>query len=169
QVLEESNLQTSDKVEVVPTSMVATYDKNGKSRDGEQDDAMESGSRKVHILINNGRTNSFVQPGVVKRMHLPIIESMRLDQGEVLEGLQHEQGLLLFQGRYFIGSRSKLKEFLLSEFHDTPSAGHGGSKKKIRDEIQRRKWDPGIKIFFRHHLEGKVVVKEWGMIHPQFE
>ncbi|GJW28274.1 hypothetical protein Tco_0045149 [Tanacetum coccineum] len=173
--------------------MVATCDKNGKSGDGEQDDAMESGdisilnswvgqgsprsfqlwdtlgSRKVHILINNGRTNSFVQPGVVKRMHLPIIESTRLDQGEVLEGLQHEQGLKLFQGRYFIGARSKLKEFLLSEFHNTPSAGHGGSKKKIRDEIQRRKWDPGIKIFFRHHLEGKVVVNEWGMIHPRFE
>ncbi|GJT03942.1 hypothetical protein Tco_0838404 [Tanacetum coccineum] len=30
----------------------------------------------------------------------------------------------------------------------------------------KRIWDPGIKIFFRHHLEDKVIVKEWGMIHP---
>ncbi|GJW53475.1 hypothetical protein Tco_0097560 [Tanacetum coccineum] len=163
QVLEESNLQTSNKVEVVPTSMVATYDEYGESGHGEQDDAMESGdisilnswvgqgsprslqlwdtlgSGKVHILINNVRPNTFVQPGVMERMHFTIIESTRLDQGEVLEGLQHEQGLLLFRGRYFIGARSKLKEVLLSEFHYTPSAGHGGSKKKIRDEIQRRK------------------------------
>ncbi|GKD52734.1 hypothetical protein Tco_1281710 [Tanacetum coccineum] len=33
-------------------------------------------------------------------------------------------------------------------------------------KMQRRIWDPGIKIYFRHHLEDKVVVKEWGMIHP---
>ncbi|GJZ20378.1 hypothetical protein Tco_0556968 [Tanacetum coccineum] len=31
-------------------------------------------------------------------------------------------------------------------------------------KIQRRLWDPGIKIFFRHHLEDNVVVKEWRMI-----
>ncbi|GJZ33731.1 hypothetical protein Tco_0579167 [Tanacetum coccineum] len=31
-------------------------------------------------------------------------------------------------------------------------------------KIQRRLWDPGIKIFFGHHLKDKVVVKEWGMI-----
>nr|GEW61306.1 hypothetical protein [Tanacetum cinerariifolium] len=33
---------------------------------------------------------------------------------------------------------------------------------------RRGVWDPGIKIYFRHHLEDKVVVKEWGMIRPQF-
>ncbi|GKD59190.1 reverse transcriptase domain-containing protein [Tanacetum coccineum] len=33
-----------------------------------------------------------------------------LDQGEVLEGFQREQGLLLLRGRYFIGAQSKLKE-----------------------------------------------------------
>nr|GFA88602.1 Ty3/gypsy retrotransposon protein [Tanacetum cinerariifolium] len=54
-----------------------------------------------------------------------------LDQGEVLEGFQREQGLLLFRGRYFIGAQSMLKEVLLSEFHDTPSASHGGSKKML--------------------------------------
>ncbi|GJX57797.1 hypothetical protein Tco_0287694 [Tanacetum coccineum] len=34
--------------------------------------------------------------------------------------------------------------------------------------IQGRIWDPGIKIYLRHHLEDKVVVKEWGMIRPWF-
>ncbi|GKC58969.1 hypothetical protein Tco_1086567 [Tanacetum coccineum] len=34
-------------------------------------------------------------------------------------------------------------------------------KKKMKAEIQRRIWNPGIKIiFFRHHLEDKVVSKE---------
>ncbi|GJW89820.1 hypothetical protein Tco_0167373 [Tanacetum coccineum] len=76
QVLEESNLHTSDKVEVIPTSMVTTYDEHGESGDGEQDNAMKSGD--ISIL------NSW--PGVVGCMHLPIIESTLLDQGEVLEG-----------------------------------------------------------------------------------
>ncbi|GJV89093.1 hypothetical protein Tco_1533031, partial [Tanacetum coccineum] len=47
QVLEESTLHTSDKVEVVPTSMVATYDEHGESGDGEHDDAIESGNISI--------------------------------------------------------------------------------------------------------------------------
>ncbi|GJX84144.1 hypothetical protein Tco_0333625 [Tanacetum coccineum] len=31
-------------------------------------------------------------------------------------------------------------------------------------KIQRRIWDPGIKIFFRQHLEDKVILKGWGVI-----
>ncbi|GJY37457.1 hypothetical protein Tco_0422835 [Tanacetum coccineum] len=34
--------------------------------------------------------------------------------------------------------------------------------------MQRRLWDPRINISSRQHLEGKVVVNEWGMIHPRF-
>ncbi|GJZ58467.1 hypothetical protein Tco_0613961 [Tanacetum coccineum] len=41
-------------------------------------------------------------------------------------------------------------------------------KKKMKAAMQRRLWDPRIKIYFRHHLEDKVVVKEWGMIRPRF-
>nr|GEX73643.1 hypothetical protein [Tanacetum cinerariifolium] len=37
-------------------------------------------------------------------------------------------------------------------------------KKKMKAAMQRRLWDPGIQKKIRHHLEGKVVVKEWGMI-----
>ncbi|GKE04650.1 hypothetical protein Tco_1396668, partial [Tanacetum coccineum] len=60
----------------------------------------------------------------------------------------------------------RARRWFCSVFNMEQDLGHGGSKKKIRDEIQRRKWDPGIKIFFRYHLEGKVIVKEWGMIRP---
>nr|GEX61192.1 hypothetical protein [Tanacetum cinerariifolium] len=35
-----------------------------------------------------------------------------------------------------------------------------------RDSGRSKIWDPGIKIHFRHHLEDKVAVKEWGMIRP---
>ncbi|GKA43575.1 reverse transcriptase [Tanacetum coccineum] len=69
-----------------------------------------------------------------KVTHDYLIKTMEftwLDQGKVLEGFQREQGLLLFQGRYFIGAQSKLKEVLLSEFLDTLSAGHEGSKKML--------------------------------------
>ena len=55
----------------------------------------------------------------------------RLDKGEVLDGFRRAHGLLLFRGRYFHGLESKLKELLLSEFHNTPSADHGGSKKML--------------------------------------
>ncbi|GKB38340.1 hypothetical protein Tco_0883282 [Tanacetum coccineum] len=38
-------------------------------------------------------------------------------------------------------------------------------KKKMKAEIQKRTWNPGIKInFFRHHLEDKVVSKEWRVL-----
>nr|GEW91567.1 NDR1/HIN1-like protein 6 [Tanacetum cinerariifolium] len=36
-----------------------------------------------------------------------------------------------------------------------------------RDYGRIRIWDLGIKIYFRHHLEDKVVVKEWGMIRSR--
>ncbi|GKD64319.1 hypothetical protein Tco_1306427 [Tanacetum coccineum] len=32
--------------------------------------------------------------------------------------------------------------------------------------LQLKTWDPGIKIFFRQHLEDKVVPKEWGVLRP---
>ncbi|GJR16406.1 retrotransposon-related protein [Tanacetum coccineum] len=35
--------------------------------------------------------------------------------------------------------------------------------------MQRRIWDPGINISSRQHLEGKVIMKEWGMIHQRFK
>nr|GEV75971.1 retrovirus-related Pol polyprotein from transposon TNT 1-94 [Tanacetum cinerariifolium] len=40
-----------------------------------------------------------------------------------------------------------------------------GSRRQ--DSGKSRISDPRIKIHFRHHLEDKVVVKEWGMIRPR--
>ncbi|GJU89085.1 ty3-gypsy retrotransposon protein [Tanacetum coccineum] len=55
----------------------------------------------------------------------------RIDSNEVMEGFRREQGLLLFRDRYYVGAESKLKELLLSEFQDTPMAGHSGVKKML--------------------------------------
>ncbi|GKB19997.1 hypothetical protein Tco_0853920 [Tanacetum coccineum] len=43
---------------------------------------------------------------------------------------------------------------------------NSGSERRICGRI--RIWDPGITSFSRHHLEGKVDSKEWGMIRPGF-
>nr|GEV29553.1 hypothetical protein [Tanacetum cinerariifolium] len=48
---------------------------------------------------------------------------------KALDGFWHEHGIILFRDRYFIGAESKLKELLLSEFHNTSMAGHSGVKK----------------------------------------
>ncbi|GJY11691.1 ty3-gypsy retrotransposon protein [Tanacetum coccineum] len=55
----------------------------------------------------------------------------KIDQGEELVGFRHEQGLLIYQDRYYIGAESKLKRAMLLEFHNTPSMGHGGIKKML--------------------------------------
>nr|GEY72706.1 Ty3/gypsy retrotransposon protein [Tanacetum cinerariifolium] len=55
----------------------------------------------------------------------------QLDTGSGPDGFQQEQGLLIFRNRYYVGTESKLKALLLREFHDTPSAGHGGVKKML--------------------------------------
>ncbi|GJS49281.1 ty3-gypsy retrotransposon protein [Tanacetum coccineum] len=55
----------------------------------------------------------------------------KIDQREELIGFRREQGLLIYQDRYYIGAESKLKRALMSEFHDTPSAGHGEIKKML--------------------------------------
>nr|GEZ30571.1 hypothetical protein [Tanacetum cinerariifolium] len=55
----------------------------------------------------------------------------RLDRGEQLQGFHHKQGLLLYQGHYYIGAESKLKDILLAEFYNMPSVVHGGIKKML--------------------------------------
>ncbi|GJX09473.1 ty3-gypsy retrotransposon protein [Tanacetum coccineum] len=55
----------------------------------------------------------------------------QLDQGTAADGFRRQEGLIIFQDRYFIGEESKLKPLLLREHHDTPSSGHGGVKKMM--------------------------------------
>nr|GEZ49713.1 hypothetical protein [Tanacetum cinerariifolium] len=53
----------------------------------------------------------------------------KLDRNELMEGVRREQGMIVFRDHYYIVSESKLKELLLSEFHNPPTAGHSGVKK----------------------------------------
>ena len=53
----------------------------------------------------------------------------QLDMGTAPSGVRREQGLIIFQDRYYVGKDSKLIKLLLQEFHDTPCAGHGGVRK----------------------------------------
>ncbi|GKE17428.1 ty3-gypsy retrotransposon protein, partial [Tanacetum coccineum] len=55
----------------------------------------------------------------------------KMNNGEVLSGFRRENGLLIYNNRYFLGQESKLTTLLLREFHNTPSAGHGGIKKTL--------------------------------------
>nr|GEW42420.1 Ty3/gypsy retrotransposon protein [Tanacetum cinerariifolium] len=55
----------------------------------------------------------------------------QLDTGSGSDGFRREQGLSIFCNRYYVGMESKLNALLLYEFHDTPSAGHGGMKKML--------------------------------------
>ncbi|GKA28318.1 hypothetical protein Tco_0714486 [Tanacetum coccineum] len=127
----------------------------GQSGDGEQDDAMESGdisilnslvghgiprswqlwgtleSRRVHILIDNGSTHNFVQPGVVESMHLPITfyEEVIKKDFETVQRQYEQSNLLAFKVKKELSdedsssSDSKTKKFDESvnlTFDETP-------------------------------------------------
>nr|GEY68970.1 hypothetical protein [Tanacetum cinerariifolium] len=55
----------------------------------------------------------------------------QLDTRSGPNGFRREQWLLFYPNRYYVGTKSKLKALLLHEFHDPPSAGHGGVKKML--------------------------------------
>ncbi|GKD09026.1 ty3-gypsy retrotransposon protein, partial [Tanacetum coccineum] len=55
----------------------------------------------------------------------------QLDTGTAAVGFRRQEGMVIFQDRYYVGAESKLKPLLLREFHDTPSSGHGGVKKMM--------------------------------------
>nr|GFC39178.1 Ty3/gypsy retrotransposon protein [Tanacetum cinerariifolium] len=55
----------------------------------------------------------------------------KMDRGEILLGFRRENELLIYRDRYFLDSESKRKMPLPREFNDTPSSGHGGTKKML--------------------------------------
>nr|GEX28424.1 Ty3/gypsy retrotransposon protein [Tanacetum cinerariifolium] len=55
----------------------------------------------------------------------------KLDRNEPMEGFWREQGMIVFRDHYHIGIESKLKELLLSEFHNTPTTGHSDVKNML--------------------------------------
>ncbi|GJS53891.1 retrotransposon-related protein [Tanacetum coccineum] len=50
--------------------MAKDGDDTGQDMEADATDAVESG--EVHVLIDNGSTYNFVQPGILERMHLPV-------------------------------------------------------------------------------------------------
>ncbi|GJS07496.1 retrotransposon-related protein [Tanacetum coccineum] len=55
----------------------------------------------------------------------------KLERKEVLDEFWREHGMILFRDSYFIGDESKLKELLLSEFHNSSMVRHNGVKKML--------------------------------------
>ncbi|GJZ82610.1 hypothetical protein Tco_0647783, partial [Tanacetum coccineum] len=95
---------------------------------------------KVHILIDNGSTHNFVQPGVVERMKLPVKNTklFKVYIGNVETLLCKNlcaQVTLEIQGRIYLFLERLNAKYI--------------KKKKMKAEFQRRIWKPGIKIVFK--------------------
>ncbi|GJW27112.1 hypothetical protein Tco_0040923 [Tanacetum coccineum] len=140
-----------DQAAPVAGTTTKTFGNNGG------DESKSSGTGKVHILIDNGSTHNFVQLGVVERMKLPVKNTklFKVYIGNVETLLCKnlcEQVTLEIQGHIYLFLERLNAKYI--------------KKKKMKAEFQRRIWKPGIKIVSRHHLEGKVVLKECGMLHP---
>ncbi|GJZ00631.1 ty3-gypsy retrotransposon protein [Tanacetum coccineum] len=106
------------------------------------------GTGKVHILIDNGSTHNFVQPGVVERMKLPVKNTklFKVYIGNVETLLCKNLCAQVTLETYCV------KTYLFLERLNAKYI----KNKKIKAEFQRRLWDPGINISSKQHLEGKV-------------
>ncbi|GKA24652.1 ty3-gypsy retrotransposon protein [Tanacetum coccineum] len=83
----------------------------------------------------------------------------QLDMGAASSGFRHEHGLIIFQDRYYVGKESKLKKLLLQEFHDTPSAGHGGVKKMLVGLSALFYW-PGMRKSVEEYIKQCLVCQQ---------
>nr|GEV94118.1 hypothetical protein [Tanacetum cinerariifolium] len=114
------------------------------------DDAVESGDISIlNSLIGHGSPRSLQLWG-------------KIDNGDV--------HMLIDKGSTHNFIRPDVAEKLCLRTHFTKKGGfvYASNEGNVETttttnsndaQIQRRLWDPGIKIFFRHHLEDKVVVK----------
>lgn len=66
-----------------------------------------------------------------KRLQELIELHERVTNGAVTSPFEVKERILYYQNRFFIGKESQLKQLLLQEFHDAPSAMHGGVKRKL--------------------------------------
>ncbi|GKB93085.1 hypothetical protein Tco_0979222 [Tanacetum coccineum] len=130
----------------------------------------DNGVSPIPTLMDNGRNHKFVQPNVWGWMSdsQSAYSSYHLEGKVIFEGVGSVTAWVAEGGRmvlcYVQGSgRRKRKKGVGCGSGRQENYGSGR-----RDCGRIRIWDPGIKIYFRHHLEDKVVVKEWGMIRPRF-
>ncbi|GJX47129.1 hypothetical protein Tco_0272319 [Tanacetum coccineum] len=146
QVFEESILYTPDKVEITSDNDArdqACEVKTNVLVDGKQDDA------KVVKVVGVAVEQSNDEPNVLE------------GNGVIGVGVNEINKWVDKEVQYSVSTLYVLISLLkcLNEKNI--------KKKKMKAEIQRRIWNPGIKInFFRHHLEDKVVSKEWRMLRP---
>ncbi|GJR78740.1 hypothetical protein Tco_0149525 [Tanacetum coccineum] len=96
------------------------------------------GTGKVHILIDNGSTHNFVQPGVVERMNLPVKNTklFKVYIGNVETLLCKNLCAQVTLETYCV------KTYLFLERLNAKYI----KNKKMKGEFQRRLWDPGINI-----------------------
>ncbi|GKA96287.1 ty3-gypsy retrotransposon protein [Tanacetum coccineum] len=91
----------------------------------------------------------------------------QLDMGAGPIGFRREQGLVIFQDRYYVGKESKLKRLLLQEFHDTPSAEHRGVKKMLVGLSALFYW-PGMRKSVKGYIKQCLVCQQTKTAyHPQ--
>ncbi|GJW60796.1 RNA-directed DNA polymerase, eukaryota [Tanacetum coccineum] len=166
--LDEINLNLSEEladngVSHIPTSLVA----HESSRARQLWERIGIGD--AHGLRDNGRNHKFVQPNVWEWMSDSqwAYSSYHLEGKVIFEGVGSVTAWVAEGGRmvlcYVQGSeRRKRKKGVGCGSGRQENYGSGR-----RDCSRIRIWDTGIKIYFRHHLEDKVVVKEWGLIRPR--
>ena len=61
-------------------------------------------------------------------------------------------GLLLYDGRFYVPSTNNLRLTLTKEHHDSRLAGHPGRRKTIQ-LIKRNYWWPGMKLFIHDYID----------------
>nr|GEV75973.1 RNA-directed DNA polymerase, eukaryota [Tanacetum cinerariifolium] len=124
----------------------------------------------AHRLMDNRRNHKFIQPNVLGWM----------PDSQLAYSAYHLNGKVIFEGGksviewvakgermvlcYVQGSRRRKRKKGVG----CGSGRHENYRSERRDSGRSRISNPGIKLHFRHHLEDKVVVKEWGMIRPRF-
>ncbi|GKB21241.1 ribonuclease H-like domain-containing protein [Tanacetum coccineum] len=144
QVLEESILHMSDKVEITSDNDAQDQASEVETNvlvDGKQDDAKVMKVVGVVVKQNNDKPNVLKGNGVIG-----------VGVNEISKWVDKEV-------QYPV-STLHVRILLLKRLNDKHI-----KKKKMKAEIQRRIWNPGIKIiFFRHHLVDKVFSKEWRVL-----
>ncbi|GKA81126.1 ty3-gypsy retrotransposon protein [Tanacetum coccineum] len=128
--------ENEDAIESGDTSILNSLFRHGSPRSLQLLGTVGTG--KVHILIDNGSTHNFVQPGVVERMILPVKNTklFKVYIGNVETLLCKNLCAQVTLETYCV------KTYLFLERLNAKYI----KNKKMKAEFQRRLWDPGINI-----------------------
>ncbi|GKE54398.1 actin-binding FH2 [Tanacetum coccineum] len=112
---------------------------------------------EVHVVPEAEEKETINEVKKINDFDFESVEKMAAEAMVAMNGIFNQQDQ--------VGSTSEVVADLPEKFQGDMVAL---ARVEHKSGKQRGVWDPGIKIYFRHHLEDKVVVKEWGMIRPQF-